>query len=153
MDAPAITITETDFSVAGEYDKLRKSARATGAIVTFTGLVRDVTDEQAVSKLTLQHYPEMTEKLLDGIIKDASERWEIDAVRVVHRVGELRPTDQIVFVGVAAKHRGNAFEACAFIMDYLKVKATIWKKESRPEGEVWLAGRDADQQAIDRWKS
>ncbi len=153
MDTPAITITETDFSVAGEYDKLRDDARTAGAIVTFTGLVRDITDEKAVSKLTLQHYPGMTEKLLDGIIKDASERWAIDAVRVVHRVGELQPTDQIVFVGVAAKHRGDAFEACTFIMDYLKVKATIWKKESRPEGEFWLGERDADQQALERWKS
>jgi molybdopterin synthase catalytic subunit len=95
----------------------------------------------------------MTEKLLGEIVTDASNRWQLDAVRVVHRVGELIPTDQIVFVGVAAAHRGEAFSACEYIMDYLKVRATIWKKESRPEGDVWLDERGTDKVALRRWNS
>lgn len=153
MAATAIYITETEFSAATEYDELRREAPSAGAVVTFVGLVRDVTGDNSVNKLTLQHYPGMTEKLLGDILSDAASRWNLDALRVVHRVGELKPTEQIVFVGVAAAHRGEAFSACEYIMDYLKVRATIWKKESRPEGEVWLDERDSDQQALERWKS
>jgi molybdopterin synthase catalytic subunit len=153
MAATSITITEDDFSVAEEYDELHKSARTAGAVVTFIGLVRDVTGQSSVDRLTLQHYPGMTEKLLGDIVTEASTRWQLDAVRVVHRVGELLPADQIVFVGVAAAHRGDAFSACEYIMDYLKVRATIWKKESRPEGDVWLDERDTDHAALRRWNS
>jgi molybdopterin synthase catalytic subunit len=153
MAATAIAITEDEFSLATEYDELCRDAPSAGAVVTFVGLVRDVTAEKCVNKLTLQHYPGMTEKLLGDIINEASSRWKLDAIRVIHRVGELKPTEQIVFVGVAAAHRGEAFSACEFIMDYLKVRATIWKKESRPKGEVWLDDRETDHTALRRWNS
>lgn len=148
----AIRVTEDDFSVAKEYDLLCHAADGSGAVVMFTGMVRDITGESRVDKLSLQHYPGMTENLLSDIVEDARARWTINGVRVVHRVGQLDPGDQIVFVGVAAAHRGDAFKACEFIMDYLKVKATIWKKELRPDGEVWLDERDSDQVAVRRWQ-
>jgi molybdopterin synthase catalytic subunit len=148
---PVIRVTQDDFAISSEYEALRACAPQAGAIVVFTGLVRDISGETAVNGLTLQHYPGMTEKLLAEIVEQAHDRWEIEDVRVIHRVGTLHPAEQIVFVGVAAAHRGDAFEACSYIMDYLKVRATIWKKESRPEGEVWLDDRESDQVALRRW--
>ena len=120
-------------------------------VVTFLGTVRDLNDGKDVSGMTLEYYPGMTEKALTKIAKQALERWDIEDVTVIHRVGELRVTDQIVLVGVSGKHRGEAFDACEFVIDYLKTEAPFWKKETLPEGERWVEARDSDETAKERW--
>lgn len=150
-----IRIQPDDFDVAAEYDRLRHGAGRSGAIVTFTGLVRDFNsgdDNASVQTLTLQHYPGMTEKLLGDIVTEAQQRWQIDDVTVIHRVGTLRPGDQIVLVAVASGHRREAFEAAEFLMDYLKTRATLWKKVGTGESEQWLAMKDSDRRAAERWR-
>jgi molybdopterin synthase catalytic subunit len=122
-----------------------------GAVAAFIGTVRDVNDDAAVARLTLEHYPGMTEKSLEAIVAEAKERFDIYDVLVVHRVGELRPTDQIVLVAVTSAHRGEAFDACRFVMDYLKTRAPFWKKERTPEGERWVEARASDDEAAARW--
>ncbi len=146
-----IQIQTEDFDLAAEYAALGKS-HSTGAVVTFIGKVRDFNQGDSVSGLTLEHYPGMTEKSLAKILVEAETRWSIQGVKVIHRVGELALGDQIVFVGVASMHRGDAFQACEFIMDYLKTQAPFWKKEATEAGSHWVDARETDTTAADRWK-
>ena len=147
-----ICIQEQDFNQQVEYERLRQKT-SVGAIVTFTGLVRDINQGEAVSDLALEHYPGMTEKSLQSIIEQAKQRWRIIDYTVVHRVGQLKVSDQIVFVGVASQHRGEAFAACEFIMDYLKTAAPFWKKETMENGETqWVDARETDQTALKKWQ-
>ena len=122
-----------------------------GAVASFIGLVRDINDGAAVSGMTLEHYPAMTEKALAGIVEQASSRWEVIDLAIIHRVGALKPMDQIVLVAVASAHRGDAFAACEFIMDFLKTQAPFWKKEATHDGERWVEARDSDDRAAGRW--
>lgn len=146
-----ISVQVQDFNQQVEYDHL-KCKTSIGAIVTFTGLVRDINHGQSVSDLSLEHYPGMTEKYLVDIVKQAQQRWNIIESTVIHRVGQLAISDQIVFVGVASQHRGDAFAACEFIMDYLKTQAPFWKKETMTNGEQkWVDAREQDQQALSKW--
>jgi len=122
-----------------------------GAVVTFVGYVRDLNLGQQVDSLFLEHYPGMTERALQRIVDQANQRWPLQRVRVVHRVGLLQVAEPIVFVGVASAHRQATFEACAFLMDYLKTRAPFWKREQTPSGERWVDGRESDQLAASRW--
>lgn len=145
-----ILVQKEDFDLDAEVRELRKNS-SVGAVVTFLGTVRDLNDGKDVSGMTLEYYPGMTEKALTKIALQAIERWDIEDVTVIHRVGELRVTDQIVLVGVSGKHRGEAFDACEFVIDYLKTEAPFWKKETLPEGELWVDARDSDEAAKERW--
>lgn len=146
-----IIVQQQDFNQQVEYDRL-KSKTSIGAIVTFTGLVRDINEGQSVSDLSLEHYPGMTEKCLNDIVEQAKERWNIIESTVIHRVGQLAISEQIVFVGIASQHRGDAFAACEFIMDYLKTQAPFWKKETMLNGETkWVDARETDQKAVSKW--
>jgi len=151
MNSDMIQIQTEDFDLVAEYAALGKS-HSTGAVVTFIGKVRDFNQGDNVSGLTLEHYPGMTEKSLSKILVEAETRWSIQGVKVIHRVGELALGDQIVFVGVASMHRGDAFQACEFIMDYLKTQAPFWKKEATEDGSHWVDARETDTTAADRWK-
>ncbi|MBT3427099.1 MAG: molybdopterin synthase catalytic subunit MoaE [Gammaproteobacteria bacterium] len=145
-------VQEANFSPAEVFKTLREASNGVGAICTFTGLVRDLNDDAEVTGLFLEHYPDMTEKQLVRIVENASQRWPLIGVSIIHRIGKLVPGDEIVLVAVAASHRGEAFSACEFIMDYLKTQATFWKKEVGADGEKWLTMRDSDQTAADRWQ-
>ncbi len=145
-----ISVQFDDFSVADEYAKLSESSEA-GAVVTFIGKVRDFNQGDAVTGLSLEHYPGMTKKSLQEIVDQANQRWPLLKTRVIHRVGDLALGDQIVFVGVTSAHRGAVFEACEFIMDYLKTRAPFWKKEQTPEQSRWVDARETDTFAADRW--
>ncbi len=152
-----ILLQEQDFDLAQVYQSLRQQAGDPGAIVTFTGLVREIYDQDAdgsnpVTGLFLEHYPGMTEKCLEDIARQARDRWPLQALCIIHRVGELRPGDQIVLVGTASAHRHAAFEAAQFMMDYLKSKAPFWKKQRGKTGSEWVASRDSDSEAIARWQ-
>lgn len=147
-----IRVQTEPFDVAAVIDAMRAGNPAVGAIATFIGLVRDVNDAAPVATMTLEHYPGMTEKALGAIVAEARERWDLIDVAVVHRVGELRPTDAIVLVAVASAHRGDAFRACEFIMDFLKTRAPFWKKEANSQGSRWVASRESDARAAGRWK-
>lgn len=146
-----ISVQTEDFDLGAEVRLLRQENPAIGAVVAFVGLVRDLNDGDRVAAMTLEHYPGMTEKALQQIVADASQRWQLLGTRVIHRVGPLRPTDQIVLVAVASAHRGDAFAACEFIMDFLKTRAPFWKKESTENGERWVDARESDESAADRW--
>lgn len=151
-----ISVQHEDFDIGEQYGLLRSDSDNAGAIVTFTGLVREFHGEAAsgeapVSSLTLEHYPGMTEKALQKIEEQARERWPLQACRIIHRVGVLHSGDQIVFVGTASAHRAAAFEAADFIMDYLKTRAPFWKKQQRGENSEWVESRDTDHQAAGRW--
>ncbi len=147
-----IRIQTEDFSLDAEYQALRNNQTSkTGAICTFTGLVRDFGDAESVEGICLEHYPGMTEKCLQHIIDRAKNRWQLNAVSVIHRVGELALGEQIVFVGVSSAHRKDAFEACEFIMDYLKSEATIWKKEKLKDKTFWVKAKQSDQQSLTKW--
>jgi len=146
-----ISVQQQDFNQQSEYERLRCQS-SIGAIVTFTGLVRDINDGYSVSDLCLEHYPGMTEKSLMNIVEQAKSRWNIIASTVIHRVGRLSINDQIVFVGIASQHRGDAFAACEFIMDYLKTEAPFWKKETLESGESkWVDARESDQKTRSKW--
>lgn len=147
----AVRIQEQDFDVSSELATLRAGDTRVGAVATFTGLVRDLNDAAQVSTLTLEHYPGMTEKALAQIVDDAKHRWDVYDALIIHRVGPLKPGDQIVFVAVTSAHRGESFAACQFIMDYLKTRAPFWKKEQTPEGERWVEARASDEDAAARW--
>lgn len=138
-----------DFNLAKEYASLKVRADNAGGIVMFVGLVRDLPD--GLLQMTLEHYPQMTEKALANIIADAKQRWPLQAVRIIHRVGNLQPSDQIVFVGVTSAHRAAAFSAAEFIMDYLKTQAPFWKKEKQTNNEQWVEAKDSDNQALEKW--
>jgi len=146
-----IHIQTEDFDMAHEYQALRNDNHNDGAIVTFTGLVRDVSVNLPLQQLTLEHYPGMTEKSLTEIVSQAKQRWPLGNVRLIHRVGSLNSHEQIVFVGVTSKHRQAAFQACEFIMDFLKNQAPFWKKETTEQGEQWVDAKQTDQQALSRW--
>ncbi|SNC77120.1 molybdopterin synthase subunit MoaE [Marinobacter sp. es.048] len=147
-----ISVQSDDFDVATEYAALRDSDAGTGAIATFTGLVRDSGDLQGVTGLYLEHYPGMTEQVIQGLIDDASMRWDVRKARVIHRVGRLALCDQIVFVGICSAHRGDAFAACEFIMDALKTSAPFWKKEIASDGEHWVEQKESDLTRSQGWK-
>ncbi|PKO52490.1 MAG: molybdopterin synthase catalytic subunit MoaE, partial [Betaproteobacteria bacterium HGW-Betaproteobacteria-20] len=140
-----------DFDAGLEISQLRNARKDTGAVVSFIGQVRDVNEGDAVSQLTLEHYPGMTEKALEAIVRQAKSRWDIFDAIVIHRVGTLQPTDQIVLVAVSGAHRGEAFKACEFIMDYLKTEAPFWKKEVTKTGERWVEAKLTDDTARERW--
>ncbi|MBL8450209.1 MAG: molybdopterin synthase catalytic subunit MoaE [Dechloromonas sp.] len=146
-----IRVQEADFDVGAELATLRANDARVGALASFLGLVRDVNDGSSVSEMTLEHYPGMTEKALEAIVSEAKGRWDIYDALVIHRVGPLKPCDQIVLVAVTSSHRGEAFAACEFIMDYLKTRAPFWKREATPEGARWVDARDADDSAAERW--
>jgi len=146
-----VRVQTGDFDVAREIAALRAGDPRVGAVAAFIGLVRDINDAAAVTTLTLEHYPGMTEKALARIVDEAKSRWSVYDALVVHRVGELKPTDQIVLVVVTGAHRGEAFAACEFIMDYLKTRAPFWKKEQTPAGERWVEARASDDDAAARW--
>ena len=148
-----ISVQQADFDIAYEYAELRRDNRADGAVVFFTGLVREMNQGSEVSGLTLEHYPGMTEKALQQIVNDACARWPLNRVRLIHRVGTLQISDQIVFVGVSSSHREAAFEACHFIMDFLKNRAPFWKKEVTNSGERWVDALEKDRVAMDKWRS
>lgn len=146
-----ISIQFADFSLKHEAEALRLD-NGIGAIVTFSGLVRDMHGEQSVTGLFLEHYPGMTEKSLQTIAEEAQARWPLRALTIIHRIGELKAGDQIVFVGVSGAHRGAAFSACEFIMDYLKTRAPFWKKSLNSDGDCWVEAKDSDTTASERWR-
>ncbi|MEQ1767495.1 MAG: molybdopterin synthase catalytic subunit MoaE [Methylotenera sp.] len=141
-----------DFDAGLEINLLRNARKDAGAVVSFIGQVRDLNEGDAVSKLTLEHYPGMTEKALEAIVKLAQSRWDIFDTVIIHRIGSLQPADQIVLVAVSSAHRGEAFKACEFIMDYLKTEAPFWKKEQTSTGERWVEAKISDEDARERWK-
>ena len=149
---PRVSVQSADFDLSAEVAALHGQDGAVGAIVTFTGTVRDRTGGgPSVSAMELEHYPGMTENAIEAMIDEAQRRFDIRAARVVHRVGLLQPLDQIVLVAVSSPHRGQAFQACEFLMDYLKTQAPFWKKETTPEGARWVDARVADDAALARW--
>lgn len=149
---PVIKVQEADFDLGAEVAVLRAADPRVGAVVSFLGLVRDMNDGASVAEMTLEHYPGMTEKALAAIVADAQGRWDLYDVLVIHRVGPLKPCDQIVLVAVTSAHRGEAFAACEFIMDYLKTRAPFWKKEATPDGGRWVDARESDDGAAARWQ-
>lgn len=146
-----ISVTPDDFDCGVETMALSAGRQDAGAVATFVGLVRGA-DDGGIVAMTLEHYPGMTEKALAGIAEQACARWPLLGVRVIHRVGRLLPGSRIVFVGVASQHRAAAFEACAYIMDYLKTRAPFWKKEETAAGARWVDARDSDEDALARWE-
>jgi molybdopterin synthase catalytic subunit len=147
-----VRVQTADFDVGAEIRALRGADPRVGAVASFVGVVRDVNDGDAVSRLFLEHYPGMNERELEKICAEARARWEILDTLVVHRVGEMAPTDQIVLVVVTGGHRGEAFAACEFIMDYLKTRAPFWKREDTPAGQRWVDARASDDDAAARWQ-
>ncbi len=147
----AVRVQTADFDAGAEMARLRAGNPAIGAVASFVGVARDRNDGSAVATLTLEHYPGMTERALQKICEDAAQRWDVIDILVLHRVGELRPLDQIVLVIVTSAHRGEAFACCEFVMDYLKTEAPFWKKEATPQGARWVGARDSDAAARERW--
>lgn len=146
-----VAVQTEDFDVSTVLAALRADNPAMGAVVSFVGLVRDVNEGAPVSAMELEHYPGMTEKSLQMIADKAAQQWNLLGGVIIHRVGALQPLDQIVLVAAASAHRGEAFAACEFMMDYLKTEAPFWKKESTPEGEKWVDARDSDEHAMAKW--
>ena len=151
MDLARVSIQTQDFDLSDEVNALRRQDARVGAVCTFVGTVRDRNDGQSVSTLELEHYPGMTEKAIEAMITEAFNRFDILGARVVHRVGLLQPLDQIVLVAVTSAHRGESFQACEFLMDYLKTQAPFWKKEQTPEGARWVDARVSDDAALAKW--
>ncbi len=149
----AVRIQFEDFDVAAEMDKVRSANPQTGAVVSFLGQVRDLNQGSEISSMFLEHYPGMTEKSLESLIRSARERWNIHDVTIIHRVGNLTPLDQIVLVIVASMHREDAFRTCEFIMDFLKTEAPFWKREVTPSGERWVEANQSDEIAKQKWNS
>jgi molybdopterin synthase catalytic subunit len=147
----SVSVQREDFDIAAEMARLAQSDPDIGAIVSFTGLVRQTTPGGAITTIELEHYPGMTEQALEEIVAEARARWPLQGVRVIHRHGELRPGERIVLVLTASRHRQAAFEAAEFLMDYLKTRAPFWKKETGVTGARWVDARDADTSAADRW--
>ena len=148
-----VRIQEADFDVGAELTALRAGDARVGALASFVGLVRDASHGTTVAEMTLEHYPGMTERALAAIVAEAQKRWDIYATLVIHRVGPLKPGDQIVLVAVTSAHRGEAFAACEFIMDYLKTRAPFWKRETTPDGARWVDARETDNTAAARWRT
>ena len=147
-----IRIQEVDFDLSAEIANLRKGDRQVGAVLSFLGTVRDMNSGSEVHSMTLEYYPGMTEKALEAIVAQAKARWDIRNTLIIHRVGPLKPEDQIVLVVVTSAHRAEAFAACEFMMDYLKTAAPFWKKEETADGGRWVDARVADDAAMARWK-
>jgi len=161
----SVSVQQADFDAGAEIAALSAGRPDTGAVASFVGLVRGddgvkkaaghdgmANEKTQVAAMTLEHYPGMTEQAIAAIVAEAESRWPLSAVRVIHRIGGLLPGERIVFVGVAAAHRGDAFAACEFIMDYLKTRAPFWKKEETPQGARWVDARDGDEAAAARWR-
>jgi molybdopterin synthase catalytic subunit len=146
-----IHVQTEDFDLSAEIARLRAGDKRVGAVASFIGTVRDINDGASVAEMELEHYPGMTEKALEEIVILAKARWNIFDALVIHRVGPLKPLDQIVLVAVTSAHRGEAFAACEFIMDYLKTEAPFWKKEQTPQGARWVDARLADDKALEKW--
>lgn len=151
MNTPRVRIQAEDFDVTQELAALRGADPRVGAVCCFVGTVRDRNDGASVATLELEHYPGMTERSIESMIDAAHGRFDLCAARVVHRVGLLRPLDQIVLVAVSSAHRGDAFQGCEFLMDYLKTEAPFWKKEITSQGAHWVDARVADDAALARW--
>jgi len=147
-----VRIQTADFDVSAEINALRRGNPKIGAVASFVGVVRDVNDGDAVAEMTLEHYPGMTEKAIEEIIVQAKGRWKVLDALVIHRVGTLKPADQIVLVVVTSGHRGDAFAACEFIMDYLKTRAPFWKREQAGGAARWVEARATDDIAAERWR-
>ena len=149
--SPRVVIQTQDFDLQAEIAALRGEDARVGAVCSFIGTVRDRNDGSAVASMELEHYPGMTEKAIEAMIDEAHRRFDILGARVIHRVGLLQPTEQIMMVAVTSAHRGESFQACEFLMDYLKTQAPFWKKEDTPEGARWVDARVSDDQAAERW--
>ena len=147
----SVRVQTADFDISAEIARLRAANPKIGAVASFIGVVRDINDGDAVAAMTLEHYPGMTERSIEAIIDEARTRWSIYDALVVHRVGRLAPLDQIVLVIVTSAHRGDAFAACEFVMDYLKTRAPFWKKEEIPGASRWVEARASDDAAAARW--
>jgi len=147
-----VRIQHEDFDAGAEIARLRAGDPRIGAVASFVGVARDRNDGAQVGTLTLEHYPGMTERAIEAICAQAKARWQVIELLVIHRIGELKPLDQIVLVVVASSHRGDAFDACRFVMDYLKTEAPFWKKEATPEGSRWVDARESDGAAKRRWE-
>jgi len=151
MGGARVTVQTADFDLGAEVAALRAGDAGVGAVAAFIGTVRDRNDGQGVSSMELEHYPGMTERAIEAMIDEAVKRFDIRGARVIHRVGLLQPGEQIMMVAVTSAHRGQAFQACEFLMDYLKTQAPFWKKEQTPEGARWVDARSSDDAAIARW--
>ena len=149
--AARVSIQTGDFDLAAEVAALQQADKRVGAVCAFVGTVRDSNDGAAVNSMELEHYPGMTEKAIEAMIDEAHRRFDIFAARVIHRIGLLQPLDQIVLVAVTSAHRGDSFQACEFLMDYLKTQAPFWKKEQTPQGARWVDARVTDDAALARW--
>ena len=148
---PRVRVQAEDFDTGRELEALTSGRTDVGAVASFVGLVRDANDGSDVKSMTLEHYPGMTEKALADICEQAMSRWDLIDALVIHRIGALKPGDRIVLVGVSSAHRGEAFAACEFIMDFLKTRAPFWKREETPLGARWVEARDSDDAAAGRW--
>jgi molybdopterin synthase catalytic subunit len=146
-----VRVQTEDFDLSTEVAQLRRHSPKVGAVVTFIGTVRDLNEGEQVAEMELEHYPGMTEKALQDIVDQAKSRWEIFDALVIHRVGPMKPLEQIVLVAVTSAHRGEAFDACEFIIDYLKTQAPFWKKEQTPSGARWVDARVSDDEAMAKW--
>jgi molybdopterin synthase catalytic subunit len=146
-----VTIQHEDFDIARETALLRAADNGVGAVCVFVGTVRERTGGTSISSMELEHYPGMTEKSIEAMIEEARRRFDIRGARVIHRVGLLQPGEQIVMVAVTSAHRGESFQACEFLMDYLKTQAPFWKKEQTPGGAQWVDARVSDDAALERW--
>jgi molybdopterin synthase catalytic subunit len=146
-----VRVQTQDFDLSTEVANLRQHTPKVGAVVSFVGTVRDLNDGEHVAEMELEHYPGMTEKALEEIIAEARSRWDLFDALVIHRVGPLKPLEQIVLVAVTSAHRGEAFDACEFIIDYLKTRAPFWKKEQTPAGARWVDARVSDDEAMSQW--
>ncbi len=146
-----VRVQTEDFDLGGEVAAMRRADPRVGAIVTFVGTVRDMNEGASVAQMELEHYPGMTEQSISRIVDQAKARWPLYAATVIHRVGPLAPMEQIVLVACSAAHRGEAFAACEFIIDYLKTEAPFWKKEQTPEGARWVDARATDDAALEKW--
>jgi molybdopterin synthase catalytic subunit len=151
VSAVRVVVQTADFDLGAEIAALRAGDAGVGAVASFIGTVRDRNDGTGVNAMELEHYPGMTEHAIEAMIDEALRRFDIRAARVIHRVGLLQPCDQIMMVAVTSAHRGQAFLACEFLMDYLKTQAPFWKKESTPEGARWVDARSSDDAAVARW--
>jgi len=147
----SVKVQSEDFNSQVVVDALRTGRADIGAVVTFVGLVRDLAQSESISAMELEHYPGMTEKALQDIVEQAHQRWQLQGATIIHRVGKLKPAEQIVMVAVASPHRGEAFQACEFMMDFLKTRAPFWKKEYTEQGAHWVDARESDDAALKRW--
>lgn len=147
----SIHVQTGDFDLTEEVNRLRSDRRDIGAVVSFLGTVRDIHGDETVLSMELEHYPGMTEQVLQEIAEEACRRWEVTDLAVIHRVGKLEPSDQIVLVAAGSRHRGEAFRACEYVIDQLKTRAPFWKKEETPEGSRWVAAKPDDETASRKW--